>query len=66
MWSMMKRRINIDIHADVPELEDAIRGSWDSITQEEINSLVDSFPNRVTKMMERGGQDCQIKQGYLQ
>jgi predicted RNA-binding protein associated with RNAse of E/G family len=53
------------IHADVEELEDAVRASWDSITQDEINSLVRSFAERVKKMLERGGQDCQIKAGYL-
>jgi transposase len=30
MWSIMKRRIDVDIHADVEELEDAVRASWDS------------------------------------
>jgi glutamate synthase domain-containing protein 1 len=53
------------IHADVEELEEAVRASWDSITQDKINSLVRSFAERVKKMLERGGQDCQIKAGYL-
>jgi hypothetical protein len=48
-------------NADVEELEDAVHASWDSITQDEINSLVRSFPQRVKRMLERGGQDCQKK-----
>jgi hypothetical protein len=64
--SMIKRRLDVDIHADVEELEDAVHASWDSITQDEINSLVRSFPERVKRMLERGGQNCRVKKaGYL-
>lgn len=61
----MKARIDVDICADVDELEDAIDAAWESVSQDEINNLVLGFEQRVLKMIDRDGQNIQVKQCYL-
>jgi hypothetical protein len=41
-------------------LKAEIQRVWDSIPQQQINELVLSFPGRVQKMLESGGEDCQL------
>ncbi|CUG86683.1 unnamed protein product [Bodo saltans] len=65
LWSIMKRKIDVDIMCDVNELERAIRKSWSEITQDEIDNLVLSFPHRIQKMLDNEGRPCQLKRCYL-
>ncbi len=65
VWGIMTARIDVDHCVTVDELSGAIDRAWDSVSQEEINKLVEGFENRVLKMIERGGQNIQVKECYL-
>lgn len=65
VWHMMKSRIDVDLHADVEELEQAVMDAWDSISQEELNKLVESFPHRLKILRDRKGANVQKHRCYL-
>ena len=65
LWGKMKQKIDVDIFADTEELEAKVLEVWNSITMEEINDIVRSFHYRVHKMIDRKGDDCQVKRCYL-
>ena len=61
----MKSSIDVDLHADVEDLENAVIDAWNNITTDEINELVRSFHDRVKKLVLRKGENVQIKPCYL-
>ena len=65
LWAIMKRSIDVDLHADVEDLENAVIDAWNKITQHETNQLVRSFPDRLKKLVLRKGENVQIKACYL-
>ena len=65
LWAIMKRSMDVDLHADVEDLENAVIDAWNKITQHEINQLVRSFPDRLKKLVLRKGENVQIKACYL-
>ena len=60
LWGIVKRQIRVKLRCSSHELEEEIQRVWDSIPQQQINELVLSFPGRVQKMLESGGEDCQL------
>ena len=65
IWEMMKSRIDVDLHADVADLEDSITWAWQDIPQPKINEMVLGLPDRVQKLQKPKGGNCQVKQCYL-
>jgi hypothetical protein len=55
LWRIIKQRIKQRKPTTVEELKQFITEEWDRITQEEINELVDSMPNRVKECVKRRG-----------
>jgi transposase len=64
IWGMMKSSLDVDLFASVEELEDGIRAAWDGISQERINDLVDTFPERLRKLRKAKGGPIQVKSCY--
>ena len=62
----MKSRIDVDLFADVEDLEDAVRSAWDTVTQFEINQLVMGFEHRVKKMVDRKSESTNVKRCYTE
>ncbi len=56
-----KRRIDVSIFDDQQSLEREIRRVWSEIHQDEINSLIDSFPHRVEVLRTNGGENVQLR-----
>jgi hypothetical protein len=59
LWRIVKRQIRVTLRCSSHELEEEIQRVWDSIPRQQINELVLSFPGRVQKMLESGGEDCE-------
>ena len=62
----MKSRIDVDLFADVEDLEDAVRSAWDTVTQFEINQLVMGFEHRGKKMVDRKGESTNVKRCHTE
>jgi len=60
LWGIVKSRIRIKISATKEDLEKEIKRVWDEVTQEEVDHLVLSFPDRVRAMKGKKGDDCQM------
>ena len=57
---MVKAKMKVKLNFDVEDLKAEIQRVWDSIPQQQIDELVMSYPRRVQKMLESGGEDCQL------
>ncbi|KZF19611.1 hypothetical protein L228DRAFT_250657 [Xylona heveae TC161] len=55
VWRILKQRVKRWKARTEEELKNAILVEWDTISQEEINKLVESVPQRIRKMYERQG-----------
>jgi transposase len=60
LWSILKRRMNSSCEDKVEELMEIVEDAWDSIPESTINNLVNSFPGRLERTVEVGGEDCQL------
>ena len=60
LWVMVKAKMKVTLNFTAEELKREIRRVWKTIPQKEIDNLVLSFPRRVQRMLESGGEDCQL------
>ena len=60
LWGIVKAKMKVTLNFTAEELKREIRRVWKTIPQKEIDNLVLSFPGRVQKMLESGGEDCQL------
>ena len=56
VWAWMKERIDVEpFPTTIKELEDRAKQVWNSIPNSLLENLVDSFPERIEKIIEADG-----------
>ena len=55
VWRILKQRVKEHTCKSIEELKAAILVKWDQISQDEINKLVVTMPNRLQMCWERKG-----------
>ena len=60
LWAIIKRKLRVTCFTKQDELENEINRVWDAIPMKTVNRLVNSFPKRLDKCEENGGDDCEL------
>lgn len=56
VWNLLKNEVNCREYKNCDELEEGIKNSWEKITLETMNSLINNQMENVKKVIEKNGE----------